>query len=215
MHPLSGDEGQGLSAQLRSLTEQDTTDMNVDRVTLLAISVAITLALTGCFDKLNGPYDGEDKIGFAFDLVAQAEQDNEPAGRLARGDTTYTVELPTELIGPQRSSSVEVNFSTLQERRTYEREVPTDTGGTRTDSFVLAEPTTAEEGTHYELPQGDSFTLPSDSSTANVEVQVLDGLDAGDDPVRLTVKIDGNEAENLLPAERFRYYALELQPPQP
>ena len=205
----------GLSAQLRSLKEQDITDMNVDRATLLALFVAVTLALMGCFDELNGPYDGEDKVGFSFDLVAQAEQDNEPAGRLARGDTTYTVELPTELIGPQRSSSVEVSFSTLQERQVYEREVPTDTGGTRTESFVLAEPTDAEEGTHYEFPQGNSFTLPSDSSTANIEVQVLDGLDVGDDPVRLTVKIDGNEAENLFPAERFRYYALELQPPQP
>lgn len=187
--------------------------MIIRRATILSLFLAAAVLLAGCFDELNGPYEGEDKIGFAFDLVAEAEQENEPAGEALRGDTSYTVSFPTELIGPQRSDSVEVNFSVLQEEVEYTREVPTDTGGTRSTTYVLAEETTAEEGVHYELPQDGSFTLPSDSSTANVEVQVLDGLEPGDDPVRLTIKLDGNEGAGLVPAERFRYYALRLQPP--
>lgn len=191
--------------------------MNTFRVTTLCFLLATTLVLTGCFDELGGAYDGEDKIAFAFDLVAEAEQNNEPAGTVVRGDTANTVTLPTELIGPQRSDSVSVSFTVVPDSVEYSRVVPTDSiGGADTTSYFLSNGTTAQAGSHFELvgggsPDSGSYVLPADSSTANLTVQVLDAEENGVSlPARVSIKIEGNSDEDLLPATRFSYYTLTL-----
>lgn len=186
-------------------------EMDTTRISTFTLFLAAALVLGGCFETLNGPYEGEDQIGFAFELVAQAHDEGEPAEATVPSDTT--IALTTELIGPQRSSDVEVAYGTVDETVDYVREVPTDTGQAREETIILAHPTTAEEGVHYNI--SGSYTLPADSSSADLTVQILDGLAPDDDPVRLALRLDGNPEQNLLPAERMRYYTLTIQPPNP
>lgn len=184
--------------------------MSKTRALLLSFLLTLTLVFTGCFDEFGGAYDGEDKIAFSADLVATSQASDEPA-QVAVADS-QEVAFETELIGPQRSSPTEVSYSVVQQTVWYEKEVPTDTGSgePRIDSTLLARPTTAVEGTHYTIP--GTYTLPESTSTAGLPVNLPDGLSAGDDPVRLTLRIDGNEEQNLSPAEQLRYLEVIIQP---
>jgi len=185
--------------------------MSKTRALLLSFLLTLTLVSTGCFDEFGGAYDGEDKIAFSADLVASSQANDEPA-QVAEASADTAVEFETELIGPQRSDPTEVSYSVVEETVWYTKEVPTDTGSgePRIDSTLLARPTTAEEGTHYTIP--GTYTLPESTSTAGLPVNLLDGLSPGDAPVRLTLQIDGNEEQNLLPAEQLRYLEVIIQP---
>lgn len=184
--------------------------MSKTRALLLSFLLTIALVSTGCFDEFGGAYDGEDKIAFAADLVAASQANDEPA-QVAVSDS-QSVSFETELIGPHRSSPTEVNYSVVEETVWYTKEVPTDTGSgePRIDSTLLARPTTAVEGTHYTIP--GTYTLPGDTSSAGLPVNLPDGLSSGDDPVRLTLQINGNEGQNLFPAEQLRYLEVIIQP---
>ncbi len=184
--------------------------MNMRRYTVLSLFLATTLVLAGCFDELSGgPYEGPDRVGFDIDLVTRGGPDD-PDGASASFEQGQTVPLGVDLIGPQQSNDLQVNVSTVSEPVYNIKEVPTDTGAARIDTTVLAMPTTAEEGVHYDLPS--SFTIPADSSTANLNVDLLSGLASDDDPVRLSIRLDGNEEQGLEPATNFRYFTINIQP---
>lgn len=182
--------------------------MNKTRALLLSLFLTSALILTGCFDEFGGAYDGEDKIAFSADLMAASQANDEPAEVLASYDDTVGYE--TELIGPHRDSPTEVSFSVVQDSVWYEKEVPTDTGSgePRIDSTLLAFGTSAEEGTDYQI--SGTFTLPADSSTANLPLVLLDS--PSPDVDTLTLRLDGNEGESLLPAEQLRYLNVIITP---
>lgn len=180
---------------------------------LFLVSVAFAVVLTGCFDEFGTAYDGGDRIAFEFDLVADAQSADQPPTitvpePVASPDTT--ISLGTELIGKQRASSVEINYSTVSEDVNYVREVRTDTGSARKDTTLLALATTASEGQNFQID--GSYTLPSDSSSANFDVTILDGIPDGGDPVRVALRLDGNPSANIQPAETMRYLTINIQP---
>lgn len=97
---------------------------------------------------------------------------------------TATVETSIQLIGPQRDSDLTVNY-------------------------VVADSSTAEEGTHFTLP-ATSATIAANSSSAPVEVNVLDNnADDGDTNYVLYLNLqDDNEVE---PAENLKTYTLTIR----
>lgn len=178
-------------------------------LTLLVLALASTVLLTGCFgDELVGPYDGPDKIAFSFDLVSEPQASDQPAAITVTEPAT--ISLTTELIGPQRSSETTVNYGTVAETINYVKEVPTDTGGVRLDTTVLATPTTADPGTHFDF--AGEYVLPADTSAASFAVDILDGIPSGGEPVQVALRLDGNPADNLEPAETMRYLTINILP---
>ena len=180
---------------------------------LFLLSIACTLVLTGCFDELGTAYDKGDKIAFEFDLVAEAQASDQPATIAVPepvNSPDTTISLGTELIGKQRSSEVQINYGTAADRVNYVREVPTDTGSVRQDTTVLARGTTAQSGTNFQID--GSYTLPADSSAANFNVTILEGIPDGGDPVRVALRLDGNSGANIEPAETMRYLTVTILP---
>lgn len=180
--------------------------MNKTRALLVSFLLTSALIFTGCFENFGGAYDGEDKIAFSADLMASSQASDEPAEVFATYDDTVAFE--TELIGPHRDSPTDVNFGVRPDSFWYTKEVPTDTGAARTDSTLLAYGTSAEEGTDYQI--SGTYTLPADSSTANLRLVLLDS--PSPDVDTLTLRLDGNENENLLPAEQLRYLNVIITP---
>ena len=97
---------------------------------------------------------------------------------------TVTVETSIQLIGPQRDSDLTVNY-------------------------VVADSSTAVEGTHFTLP-ATSANIAANSSSAPVEVNVLDNnVDDGDTNYVLYLNLqDDNEVE---PAENLKTYTLTIR----
>ncbi|MFB6273658.1 MAG: hypothetical protein ABEL51_12265 [Salinibacter sp.] len=185
------------------------------RALLATFLVATALVLTGCFEKFGGTLGDANKIAFALPLVDQGQASDSPAKTFVNDSIAggSTIGFETELIGRQRSSPTEVRYGVVRDSVIYTKKVPTDTGSgePRIDSTLLARPTTAEEGTDYTIP--GTYTLPADSSSANLPVQILDDGDSpGEETVRLTLRIDGNPEQNLEPAEQLRYLEVYIQP---
>ena len=165
---------------------------------LLAAVLVVGLLTTGCFDEVTGPYDGPDQIAFA--QVNGLFETTVPDG-------AGPIAIPTQLIGSQRSSSFDVSVSVLDERAIRVRDVPTGEGGTEKDTTVLALPTTASES-NYSVP--GSYTFPADSSNVPLNVEINNaGLE---EPVRLTLRLDGNEDANIEPASNWRYFEIQIVP---
>ncbi len=180
---------------------------------LFLVSVACAVVLTGCFDEFGTAYDEGDRIAFEFDLVAGAQSADQPPTisvpePVNSPDTT--ISLGTELIGEQRSSSVDISYGTVPERVNYVREVRTDTGSARQDTTVLALATTAQEGQNFQID--GSYTLPSDTSSANFEVTILEGIPDGGGPTQVGLRLDGNPDANVQPAETMRYLTINILP---
>lgn len=171
--------------------------MNIKSFKFLIPIVLVSFVLTGCFEDIAGPYDGPDKVAFA--QVGGGYSAAVPAGQ-------GTVSLQTELIGPQRSASTSVGVSVVNEEVYNIKEVVQDDGSVRVDSTLLALPTTAQEGVHYELP--DSYSFPANASLAPLDFNILDA--DIDSPVRLTIRLDGSA--DLEPAELWRYFTITIQP---
>lgn len=180
---------------------------------LFLVSVACAVVLTGCFDEFGTAYDEGPRIAFEFDLVADAQSADQPPTITVPEPVTSsdtTISLGTELIGEQRASDVEINYGTVPERVNYVREVRTDTGSVRQDTTVLALATTASEGQNFEID--GSYTFPSESSAADFDVTILEGIPDGGDPVRVALRLDGNSDANIQPAETMRYLTINIVP---
>ena len=171
------------------------------RIALLSSLLVAGLIISGCFDEVAGPYDGPDRIGFDTKGGTFTTQVADNAG---------TIELPTQLVGPQRSSSFEVNVSVQQDTVFRER---ADTAPDGSDSTVVdtrALPTTAESG-DYSVPE--SFIFPQDTSNVPLEVTIQDAFGPGapaDTTTRVTLRLEPNEQENIEVAENWRYFEVTI-----
>lgn len=171
------------------------------RKALLSSLLIAGLIISGCFDEVAGPYDGPDRIGFDTKEGTFTTQVTDDAGM---------IELPTQLVGPQRSTSFEVNVSVQQDTVFRER---ADTAPDGSDSTVVdtrALPTTAESG-DYSVPE--SFTFPQDTSNVPLEVTIQDAFSPGapaDTTTRVTLRLDPNEQENIKVAENWRYFEVTI-----
>jgi len=161
----------------------------------LALLIASFL-LTGCFEEVAGPYDGPDQI--AFGQVSGLYQ-------IEVNDDVGSVTLPTQLIGPQRSTAFEVNVSVLEERALRIREVQQGDGTTAPDTTVLAEATTAPAEA-YSVPE--AYVFPADSSNVPFSITINDDVIADGGTQLLSVRLDGNEDADIRPAENWRYFQI-------
>lgn len=173
------------------------------RTAFFSVLLTVGLLITGCFDEVGGPYDGPDRIG--FDTKGGNFSQTVP-------DDAGTIQLPTQLIGPQRSESFEISVSVQPEQDTVfrEREDVTPDGSDTTIVDIRALPTTAEES-DYSVP--DSFTFPPDTSNVPLEVEILDAFGPGaptDTTTRLTVRLEPNEQANVEVAENWRYFEVNI-----
>lgn len=172
------------------------------RYAFLSLFLAASLLLVGCFEEVSGPYDGPDRVAFS---------QTGPTGTFATTvpDGAGTISVPTQLIGPQRSESFTVNVGVQQDTAKRVREVPVGDGTFEEEVDIRALPTTADSD-NYNVPS--SYEFPADSSNVPLQVEILDGLSSGDSPVRLTLRLDGNEAADIETAENWRYFEITIQP---
>lgn len=171
------------------------------RIIFFAALLAGGLLVTGCFEEVAGPYDGPDRIAFA--------QENGSFSTVVTDDAG-TISVPTQLIGPQRSSSFDVEVSVQQDTVFRERTFSAPDGSDSTVTDIRARPTTAE-GSDYSVP--GSYTFPADTSTASFEVEIQDAFGPGapaDAEKRLTLRVEPNDQANIEVAENWRYFEVTI-----
>lgn len=174
-----------------------------NRYVIPVLLFAATLLLSGCFEEVSGPYDQADRVAFS---------QTGPNGTFATTvpDEAGTIQIPTQLIGPQRSESFSVDVSVQPDTAFRTRQVPTGDGSFEEERDVRALPTTAE-GADYSVPE--SYTFPADSSSAPLEVDIQDAFDSGapaDTSARLTLRLEPNEEANIEVAENWRYFEVTI-----
>lgn len=167
------------------------------------------LLLTGCFEDIVNTFDGEPQVEF--------EQYNQPfsgssnyTANLGYGpdaETSTTFALRLNLIGPHQGTDVDINFVAAAEQVDVDGEV------VRTASAV--------EGVHYTLSPSDGRAVfPADvecgsyphttacPSFSHIEVTALpDGLDPGES---VTLILELQPSDTLIPAENYKYYTVNL-----
>ncbi|WP_022835600.1 hypothetical protein [Salisaeta longa] len=127
------------------------------------------LLLTGCFDEVSGPYDGPPQVAFAQVGGAYSAAVLEGSG---------VVGLTVELVGPQRSAPLTVNFQ-------------------------------AEGGSAYSLPNGNSLTIPADSSSGTLAINVQSGVNDGATQV-VELRLTGADASEVVVAENWSTFELQI-----
>lgn len=177
-----------------------------NRYVIPALVFTATLLLSGCFEEVTGPYDQADKVAFS---------QTGPDGTFATTvpNEAGTIQIPTQMIGPQRSESFTVGVSVEPDTVFRTREVPTGDGGFEEETDIRALPTTAEEA-DYSVP--GSYTFPADSSNVpfGVDIQDAFGSDAPSGAsVRLTLRLEPNEEANIEVAENWRYFEVTIVNP--
>ena len=148
---------------------------------LLAFAVSLALPLSGCFEEITGPYDGPTRVEFA-----QFPGSATGYGRTSCEDDG-TIEATVNLIGPQRSSDLTVNFS------------------------VDGESSSAQEGTQYSFPEGTQVTIPAGQSSATFPIQIIDDTDNDDDVVTLALELTSTSDASVEPAENFKRFTFTFQ----
>lgn len=140
---------------------------------LILLVGLIPLVLAGC-DSLEQDFRGFDDTP-KLEFKPLTETVDEGAG-------TVTAEI--QLIGPQRSSDLAVNFS-------------------------VDDSSTAQSGTHYSLGS-TSATIPANSSATEVSVQVLDNdIDDGDTNYELFLSLE--DSQGVEAAENLKTYTLTIR----
>lgn len=72
---------------------------------------------------------------------------------------------------------------------------------------IIGEESTAVEGTHYSLPEGNIATLPANSSFAQLKINVLDFASASG-TVQLVLELTGNE--QVKASERYKRIGIRI-----
>jgi hypothetical protein len=93
-----------------------------------------------------------------------------------------------QLMGPQQDTDMEVIFE------------------------VDSEESTAVRGTHFEIPAGDQVTLDANSNSTAFEIEILDGLEPGDDSVEALIVLVGDSTNEVEPAENYKTFTLTILP---
>ena len=171
------------------------------RLAFLSALLAVGILVSGCFDEVGGPYDGPDRIAFATEGGTF---------RTTVPDDAGSIELPVQLIGPQRSESFEVNVGIQRDTSFRERVDEAPDGSDTTIVDVRALPTTAESG-NYTIP--DSFTFPDDTSNVDFEVDINDAFSSSapaDTSTRVTLRLEPNSDANIEVAENWRYFEVNI-----
>jgi len=150
---------------------------------LMAAGLILSLSACDVFEQRDRTFDGDPKLEF-FPLTEN----------VAEPDTTVSavpgVQIPVEiqLIGPQRDSPLEVNFTVAD---------------TVTDPDELAP---AVAGTHYEL-SSTSVTIPESSSQATFAITLLnDTLDNAGETRQLILNLQ--TSNGIEPAENLDTFTL-------
>lgn len=107
------------------------------------------------------------------------------AYRGAVPDGAGLVELTAQLIGPQQTSALNL-------------------------AVAIADETTAEAGVHYRLPDGGAFTIPPNSSSGVVRIEVLNGGLAAGASRSVVVELQGNDAQEVIPAVNVATFTLDI-----
>ncbi|WP_158666501.1 hypothetical protein [Salinibacter altiplanensis] len=171
------------------------------RTVLLSAILIIGFFTLGCFDEVAGPYDGPDRIGFDTRGGTFTTEVPSNAG---------SIQLPTQLIGAQRSNEFEVSVGIQQDTVFRERVDTAPDGSDSTVVDVRALPTTAESE-DYAVP--GSFTFPADSSNIPLEITVQDAFGPSapaDTSARVTVRLEPNDEADIEVAENWRYFEVTI-----
>jgi hypothetical protein len=166
--------------------------------------VAGAFLLTGCFEEVSGPYDGPDRV--AFSQVNGAFSTVVP-------DEAGTIEIPAQLIGPQRANSFDVSVSVQEDTSFRVREVPVGDGSFEEERDIRALPTTAPDDA-YSVP--GSLEFPADSSNVTLGVTIQDAFEASapsGTTTRLTLRLEPNPDANIEVAENWRFFEIVVQQP--
>jgi hypothetical protein len=112
----------------------------------------------------------------------------------------FKPESNTLTLSPDSSTTVPVLVQLIGEQRNEDLTV----------SFTVNEGSTAEEGTHYNLPSSSSVTIPAESSSAEIIIDAMgdSGLDPGD-TVQLMLELQGTDQVEA--AEELKDYTLTIQ----
>lgn len=139
---------------------------------ILALLV-ISLMVGACdlLDQQNREFDDDPKLEFK----PLSQTVDEGAG---------TVNVSIQLIGPQRDSDLQVNYS-------------------------AADTSVAEEGVHYDL-SSTSATIPADSSSTEIGIEVLDNsVDDGDTNYPLYLNLQ--DSDGVEAAENLKTFTLTIR----
>lgn len=141
-------------------------------LTLLLVSIFLNGCLNDLFEQKSQTFEGEPQLEFK----PQTDTFDEDEG---------TIEVLVQLIGPQRSSDISVDFS------------------------VNSDETDAVAGTHYELVTSSPVTIAANSSSATITIN-LNGttLDGGE---FRTLVLTLDESNEVKPAENLKSYTLTIE----
>jgi hypothetical protein len=154
---------------------------------LLILGLVGSLTACDLFERRDRSYQGDPKLEF-FPLSATVDEgDVEAAPGDAVGLTTSI-----QLIGRQRDSDLPITFTVV------------DTSFEDSENVEVA-----EEGDHYTLPS-TSATLPADSSSVPVQINVLDNS-VDDDSTSYVLTLRLQESDGVAPAENLRTFSLTLR----
>ena len=154
--------------------------MNLRTLTTSALALGLVIPATGCFETISGPYDGPTVVEFAQFAGAA-----DPYTRTV-GEDAGTVGLTVNLIGPQQASDIVI-------------QVAVDEGAS-----------TAEAGSDYTFPNGAQVTIPANSSSGTLSINVLDDGDDDGDAETIVMELAGTADGSIEGADNFDDFTLTI-----
>lgn len=135
----------------------------------LFIVVILFGAIVSCAEDVSVSYKGPSLIEFPLSASTVVEGSGE-------------INIQTQLVGPQESSPVTVNF-------------------------VVDESSTAIEGTHYSLVTDGSIQIAAETSSGQIVVNVSGTSLAADETVTLILRLTGGDHP---PSENYKTHTLTI-----
>ena len=179
------------------------------RSLLTAGLLASTLFLTGCFDDIVNTFEDEPQVEFGQYFQPFSASNNYTANLSysADAESPTAFGLRLNLIGPHQEGDVHINFVAADEEVDIDGEVVSTASAVEGVHFTLNPadgqavfPAGEECGDFVDTVACPSFTF--------IEVTALpDGLDPGES-VTLILELQPSDA--LIPAENYKYYTVNL-----
>ncbi len=183
------------------------------RLLLTVGLLASVLLLTGCFEDIVTTFDGEPQVEF--------EQYNQPAlgvgsfGNSYAGSLSFAADaeepasfgLRLNLIGEHHSNDVHINFAAVSEQVDVDGDVVNTASAVEGEHFTLS-PGDGQAVFPAGVDCGDFPYTEACPSFSFIEVTALpDGLEPGES---VTMILELQESEMLIPAENYKYYTVTL-----